>query len=328
MAKVSVIIPVYNAAPYLDRCISGLLSQTESDCEFIFVNDGSTDESLKILSAAADSDPRVVLIDQPNGGVSAARNAGLDAATSDYIAFADADDRTESRYIEALYGRLIESGAGLSVCGLRNPQERALRLGITKLGAEDQAKVLELFESYLIHNVYCKLYRREVIENNRIRFDPAHDYGEDFLFNLDYVRHIGTVATTPEILYFYDFSVEGSLSTKFNMKRFLSVELQNRATEDYFAALGIASAESKAYLDRLFYWNAYDAVHDFLPKLGVLPKFEAIAGIGKIRSFGYFAKAVKPAARPTLPIMIFSLRNPALIRLVLLIYRKLRRTPD
>ena len=103
MIVVSVIIPVYNADKFLERCVNSLLSQTLASCEFIFVNDGSTDASLSILQQFQQKDPRIRLVNQENKGVSDARNAGLKIANGDYIGFVDADDFIEKDYFEKLY---------------------------------------------------------------------------------------------------------------------------------------------------------------------------------------------------------------------------------
>ena len=103
MVTVSVIIPVYNASKYLERCINSLLSQTLASCEFIFVNDGCTDGSQQILEQFQLQDARVKIIHQENKGVSEARNEGLKIAQGTYIGFVDADDYVEHNFFDTLY---------------------------------------------------------------------------------------------------------------------------------------------------------------------------------------------------------------------------------
>jgi len=325
MAKVSVIIPVYNAEKYLPRCIDSLCAQAFEDCEFVFVDDGSIDTSASLIRQAAGSDARIVLVSQPNGGVSAARNTGLNHASSPYIAFVDADDRAAPRYVQALYELITAKGADLSVCGLESTEPKSLPDGIIELQADDEARVVEWFESYLAHNVYCKLYRRDVVEKFGLRFDTAYDYGEDFLFNLGYFARISRVAVTSEILYFYDTAVPGSLSKKFPFTRFLDVETQHAATEDYFSSLGFSSPGSRLYLDRLDFWNAYDAVHNVFANVSAISKAEAISEIGQILQFRYFRGHVRPASKPTLLMRFFAFRNAWLIYSLVCAYRRLHR---
>ena len=112
--KVSIIIPIYNSENYLTDCIESAVSQTYSDIEIILVNDGSTDGSEKICRSYEEKDQRVRLINQSNAGVSAARNAGLDASTGDLIAFIDSDDSVENDYIEYLFDLMDTYGSDMT----------------------------------------------------------------------------------------------------------------------------------------------------------------------------------------------------------------------
>ncbi len=103
MAKVSVIVPVYNVEKYLEECIESLINQTLTDIEIICINDGSTDNSLKILEELQKKDNRIKIINQKNSGVSSARNNGIENATGEYIGFVDSDDWIDSDYYEKLY---------------------------------------------------------------------------------------------------------------------------------------------------------------------------------------------------------------------------------
>jgi len=96
VAKVSIIVPIFNASDYLGRCVESLLKQTMKSLEIILVNDGSTDDSLQICHFYAKDDKRIRVIDKPNGGVSSARNLGLDVARGEYIGFVDPDDWVEA----------------------------------------------------------------------------------------------------------------------------------------------------------------------------------------------------------------------------------------
>ena len=100
--KISVIIPIYNTAAYLPRCLDSILQNTYRSLEIICVNDGSTDDSAVILERYAAADSRIIAVNQENAGVSAARNTGLDMATGDFIAFVDSDDWVHPQYFEIL----------------------------------------------------------------------------------------------------------------------------------------------------------------------------------------------------------------------------------
>lgn len=118
MDKISIIVPVYNAAPYLETCISSILKQSYSNLELILVNDGSTDDSAKICALFAQKDRRVKLITKANGGQSSARNLGLDVATGDLIMFVDSDDWLLDGCIERLYKALKDNDSDISIGGL------------------------------------------------------------------------------------------------------------------------------------------------------------------------------------------------------------------
>ena len=114
---VSVIIPIYNMEAYLARCLDSVLNNTYRNLEIICVDDGSTDGSAEILRAYAEKDSRIVPIFKENGGVSSARNAGLDRMTGEYVTFVDPDDFVHPQYVELLYRALKESGTEIAICG-------------------------------------------------------------------------------------------------------------------------------------------------------------------------------------------------------------------
>lgn len=116
MDKVSVIVPIYNVARYLDRCVNSILCQTYSELEVLLIDDGSTDESGSLCDAWERKDPRIRVIHKSNGGLSDARNAGLDVASGEYIVFVDSDDYIAADMIKTLYEAIIEDHANLSLC--------------------------------------------------------------------------------------------------------------------------------------------------------------------------------------------------------------------
>lgn len=112
MPKVSVIVPVYNAEKYLRECVDSILGQTLSDIELILVDDGSTDSSPAICDRYAEQDARVQVIHKPNGRAASARNAGLRAASGDYVAFVDSDDWVSPK----MYEKMLDTGADVTLC--------------------------------------------------------------------------------------------------------------------------------------------------------------------------------------------------------------------
>ncbi|WP_296975522.1 glycosyltransferase [Thermobacillus sp. ZCTH02-B1] len=188
--EVSVIVPVYNAEAHLERCIASLRAQTLEACEFIFVNDGSTDGSRRILERHAALDDRIVLIDQPNRGVSAARNAGLDAAIGRFVGFVDADDEVAPEWFEtlreaaerhgcdAVIAEFAEGEAGRTVSF---PFPAGVRLDRDYI----RSHLLPNFvESDRCNAVWNKLYRMSAVRRSGARFPNRVALGEDGWFNM------------------------------------------------------------------------------------------------------------------------------------------------
>ena len=121
--KVSIIVPIYNTAPWLDRCIESLVSQTYQNIEIILVNDGSTDNSRQVCQHWRNSDSRIIYIQQENAGLSAARNTGLDNSGGEYICFVDSDDCVSPYFVEKLLAMCLETGVDISVCGYELTEE-------------------------------------------------------------------------------------------------------------------------------------------------------------------------------------------------------------
>lgn len=117
--RISIIVPVYNVAEYVERCVSSILAQTYEDFELILVDDGSKDGSSEICNRLKEGDNRIQVIHQENQGLSAARNRGLSAATGDYITYIDGDDYVEPSYLEVLYHNAVTYQAEVSVCGFQ-----------------------------------------------------------------------------------------------------------------------------------------------------------------------------------------------------------------
>lgn len=186
-ALITVIIPVYNAARYLPRCLDSLVGQTYRELEIICVNDGSTDESVSILTEYAGCDSRVKVIHQENAGVSAARNAGLDAATGEYVTFVDADDWVESSGYECVVEHFKEPVDvvcfGSEVEGSAPDEEKQ---GMQRyLNDDDEScKLLKInVEGGGMNGcVWNKMFRRSALDAHGVRFYEGIAYGEDVAF--------------------------------------------------------------------------------------------------------------------------------------------------
>ena len=207
---VSVILPVYNVGAYLDVCMESLLRQTFGDMEILLVDDGSTDDSLARCLRWQRTDPRVRVLTQPNRGVAAARNRGLDEAKGRYLAFVDPDDWVEDRYLEKLVRRLEETGADFAECDLWRYDNRTgrkiYRSCCGPLGMDD---TLEEHMKYGPTALYKSVYRRELWEKNGIRL-PGCSFESPAVYAL-LVALAGRVVSVREALYDYRRFRENSL---------------------------------------------------------------------------------------------------------------------
>ena len=184
MAKVSVIVPVYNVEDYLDKCLSTLVNQTLQDIEIIVVNDGATDDSQKIIEKYANEYPIVKSYVNENGGLSDARNYGMQYATGEYIGYIDSDDFVELDMYETMYNKAVEGDYDNVECNLRHTYPDAEDIEIGK-HIQDKKEMLMFGRSV----VWNKIYNREWLEKTKVIFPKGCIY-EDVEFFLKLVPHI------------------------------------------------------------------------------------------------------------------------------------------
>lgn len=205
MPKVSVIVPVYKAEAYLERCVDSLRGQTLSDIEIILVDDGSPDRSGAMCDAYAAADPRIRVIHQPNGGVSSARNAGLDAATGDYVIHCDPDDWVEPEMYELLYKRAVDTGAELVSCDFIREYDKESKIENqlpNDLSADNI--IYEIIKDKIFGSVWNKLILRSKVLESGIRFDSKLKMFEDQCFLCLLLKHISKIEHVSKALYHYD----------------------------------------------------------------------------------------------------------------------------
>lgn len=203
---ISVIIPVYNMEKYLSRCIESILNQTYKNLEAIFINDGSTDSSLKILKEYRKKDNRIKIIDKKNEGTGAARNDGIKESEGKYITFLDSDDWYEQNFIEKLYKNLEENDSDVAIC---NPKmvyddiEKNQGINTYYFESLNLKKEPEKILRILAMPISCsKLYKKEVIINNNI-FYPNYSFAEDVEFLYKLFLNIKKVSKIEDYLYNY-----------------------------------------------------------------------------------------------------------------------------
>ena len=213
---ISVIIPIYNVEPHLHRCVDSICAQTYENLEIILVDDGSPDGCGEICEEYAARDGRVRVIHKPNGGLSDARNAGLDIMTGAYVAFVDSDDWIEPAMYERLLSHLINFQADMSVGGIVVEVEQGASVTIEKsvdYGAEPFSETnVEMMRRYLNSSwaAWDKLYKADLF--NEIRY-PVGEINEDEAIVLQLLDRCKTVCYTNEIFYHYIRRLNGQSIT-------------------------------------------------------------------------------------------------------------------
>ncbi|QNA44994.1 glycosyltransferase family 2 protein [Lacibacter sediminis] len=208
--KISIIIPVYNAAGYIEQCIRSVMTQTIKDIEIIAVNDGSTDESKEMLDRLAATDERLLVFHQSNKGVSATRNFGLQQATGSYIGFCDADDWMEPDMLQELYNAITLQNCEWAICNVNmhkegQPLKVRLQLKDEVMDvADDRTGLLHgLMRFYYDYANWNKLFSAAIIRKYQLGFREDMSIWEDLLFNLQYLHYVNRVAVVAKPLYNY-----------------------------------------------------------------------------------------------------------------------------
>ena len=214
--KVSVIVPVYKAEKYLHRCVDSILMQTFTDFELLLVDDGSPDSSGTICDRYAAADPRVHVFHKPNGGVSSARNLGIDNARGEWLMFVDADDWIDEKTMNKILKLSIQNNTDIcffefsvvsksiekspfsfnSIC-----KNESYRIFSGKI--ECASAIVQLEKSLAFGYTWNKLFKNSIIQDNRIRFDKRFSIQEDHLFTFEYIKYVNIITVTTYAPYYY-----------------------------------------------------------------------------------------------------------------------------
>lgn len=209
---ISIIIPVFNAEKYIAECLTSVITQTYTDLEILLIDDGSTDQSGQICDQFANEDKRIKVIHKSNGGVSSARNTGLEWAQGEYIAFVDADDCVDKEYISKLYKKIIDTKADISFCGyskLINTNLYEVKESIPEcvnVNTHDEAFVDLLCRLFTLKNYIfgscCRILFRKTLAKD-IYFNSNIKISEDLLFLVSIMLKAKIIASVSQPLYFY-----------------------------------------------------------------------------------------------------------------------------
>lgn len=200
--KVSVIVPCYNCESTVDACLDSLYRQTYQNIEIIVVNDGSTDGTLSRLNLQNKNNPKILVIDIPNGGVSNARNVAIKHSTGDYIAFLDSDDTVSDKYLSDM---VKHADCDLVVSGYRSAQfiNGGGKSIVSNVYCDTCEYLVDALKAGVFGFVWGKLYKRAVLEQNKILMNTQYANFEDEDFNLRYLLCCKTVQTLSVCNYIY-----------------------------------------------------------------------------------------------------------------------------
>ncbi len=267
---VSIILPVYNAQNHLARCVESICAQTYRNIEIIILNDGSKDQSLPVCEEFRQKDPRILLVDKANSGVSDTRNLGLKLASGKYVEFVDSDDyldpdfterlvaaaeENEADFVIAPYKMVIPAGASkpeqvldkiqdeLGVMSVARPPE-VREYGFLPAGVYDKdtfaLRLMDKPASYFYSVLWNKLYRRDILTGNDIQFVSEMRWAEDLVFNLRYIQYAERFVAIDKPGYYYVQNPQSICHTQINAATIVQNKLQVfRYYKDLYTRLGI-----------------------------------------------------------------------------------------
>jgi glycosyltransferase involved in cell wall biosynthesis len=260
---ISVIIPVYNVNHYLDECVQSVVAQICQNWECILVDDGSTDGSGRICDEWGEKDGRIRVFHQENGGVSRARNKGMEEAKGDYVVFVDSDDWLGQEHLEKL---LDAPQADLVVSGVTqlgtNGTNLAYRPSCNKtftLNEESLEDFVALNRKFLLYAPYVKLYKTSILRSNHICFPVDCNYGEDLQFNLKYLQYVKTITLVEDASYYYRRGSE-TLSTKKRSNQFYQDYDQWKMLQRFYKERSLWLKPSKELLYERLWGIIYDGI--------------------------------------------------------------------
>lgn len=255
MCEISIIMPVYNKGKYIEKNIQSIINQTFKDWELIIINDGSTDDTLRICNQFTDM--RIKIISVKNGGVSKARNIGLREAMGQYITFVDGDDYLAPDYLMNLYNPQYE----MIICGLTKVKDNGEILGRILPNNSGEKETQDIFRDFYKEQmdsgiygfVAGKMIKRSLLEENNIRFDINITLAEDFEFFIRVYDKITRLYYMQSAGYFYRQETENNSDflDDYKINFFTQIEIQNSAKKMLLKKNAFGEEEEKIYLQRI-----------------------------------------------------------------------------
>ena len=302
MCKISVIVPVYNAAATIEKCISSITAQTFGDFELLLINDGSGDNSAEMCKAAAEKDNRITYIEKENGGAATVRNLGIDRAKGDYLCFVDSDDYIDPDMLEFMYQKAVEHSADIVQCGyIMENDGVASYISVPDgvlCGDEINSRIVEIKSKNLIDSPCNKLYKSSFVVESGVRM-PENEAFEDTDFNLRLLSFKPKMVLSERCFYHYVLHM-GSTTRHYNpdklgimKKRAALLKSVTEGVDDYcdfYLIKSVFSALIDMFLcckrKQIYAQIKHECIND---QFSVAAKNSSAAGIG--------AKVIRAAAR-------------------------------
>ncbi len=300
MPEVSVVVPVYKAENYIHKCIESILSQTFTDFELILVDDGSPDSCGIICEEYAVKDSRISVIHQKNGGPSAARNTGLSVATGKYICFVDSDDYIAENTLSVAVPQM-EKGYDLVVFRFTmidengNCKKISYKSGEYIVGSSKERVsfiVNELLQHHFGWEPHCRLFRRDIIEQHKLRFDNNIMIAEDMGFSLLYFAYAKKLFVLDEYLYYYiqhSGSIMASQCSRLNAGTMTELA---KGVLGFYRQNGVEKALIDAF-PIIYYYMMETEISKFFPYGTVPLEKMRLALQANIKDYTFFAKQMK-----------------------------------
>lgn len=205
---ISIIVPVYNVEKYISKCIESIINQSVCDWELLLINDGSKDNSGSICDSYSENDKRIKVFHKINGGVSSARNLGLEKAKGDWICFVDSDDWVDTDFL-ANFLEIISNKTELAIQSFYNNYEindKEELISLPNLNFTSNYSIVEWLEKTpKVHNgfIWHRIYKRSIIDQENIRFEEGISFAEDGWFFFKYMRNVQNIKMTSKSGYHY-----------------------------------------------------------------------------------------------------------------------------
>ena len=260
--KVSVVVPVYNAEKYLAKSIESMLSQSLKEIELILVNDGSKDKSLAICEEYAKRDSRIIVINKRNEGACIARNTGISIAKGKYIQLVDADDYIENNMLEEQYNLGEKTNAEVVMCGMKFDVHQKNGQVVTSeahykdmvLNSQEEIKLIfmDLFDNLLFNYTHNKLYNREFLKKNNLKFIEWLPIDQDTNFNIDVFKVLNKLTISTKAYYHYVKTFEETIVTRYHANKFKVRTFRYDRLKELLENWGIYNDENKKKLASMY----------------------------------------------------------------------------